>query len=125
MREENIREVALYNGHWRRYCQHILKISNGFRFASNNIILLLVTKGGSNFLLRKAVTRKQMLADKAKKREDEETLKNVPGLPMQIDDLNKEIRVQQYEIEKNESERQILKQLYDKGYIDNEGNIIK
>ena len=29
-----------------------------------------------------------MLADKAKKKEDEETLKNVPNLLMQIDDLN-------------------------------------
>ena len=66
-----------------------------------------------------------MLADKAKKMEDKETLKSIPGLLMQIDDLNKEITVQQYEIEKNESERQILKQLYDKGYIDNQGNIIK
>ena len=85
--------------------------------------MILFSKIGSDFLLRKAVTRKQMLADKDKKREDEETLKNVPGLLMQIDDLNKEIMVQQYEIEKNEI--QILKQLYDKGYIDNEGNIIK
>ena len=66
-----------------------------------------------------------MLADKAKKREDEETLKNVPNLLMQIDDLNREIMQQQYEIDKNEHDIHILKQLYDKGHIDAEGNIIK
>ena len=66
-----------------------------------------------------------MLADKAKKKEDEETLKSIPGLLMQIDDLNREIMAQQYEIDKNEHDIQILKQLYEKGYIDNEGNIIK
>ena len=32
---------------------------------------------------------------------------------------------QQYIMEKNEQDRSILKDLYDKGYIDADGNIIK
>ena len=69
--------------------------------------------------------RKQRLEKEEKKRADEETLKSVPELLRQIEDLDREVMTQQYEIEKSESDRLILKRLYDEGYIDSEGNVLK
>ena len=71
------------------------------------------------------MTRKQRLEKEEKKRADEETLKSVPELLRQIEDLDREVMTQQYEIEKSESDRLILKRLYDEGYIDSEGNVLK
>ena len=76
-------------------------------------------------MLRKAITRKQKLENEAKQEENEETLKSVPKLRKQIEELEREVTVQQYEIERNESDRMILKKLYDEGYIDADGNILK
>ena len=71
------------------------------------------------------MTRKQRLEKEEKKRADEETLKSVPELLRQIEDLDREVMTQQYEIEKSESDRLILKRLYDEGYTDSEGNVLK
>ena len=71
------------------------------------------------------MTRKQRLEKEEKKRADEETLKSVQELLRQIEDLDREVMTQQYEIEKSESDRLILKRLYDEGYIDSEGNVLK
>ena len=87
--------------------------------------MFVVAKGRSNHLLRKAITRKQKLENEAKQEENEETLKSVPKLQKQIEELEREVTVQQYEIEKNESDRMILKKIYDEGYIDADGNILK
>ena len=71
------------------------------------------------------MTRKQRLEKEEKKRADEETLKSVPELLRQIEDLDREVMTQQYKIEKSESDRLILKRLYDEDYIDSEGNVLK
>ena len=84
-----------------------------------------VKNGRSNFLLRKAITRKERLQKDEEDKHNDEILKNVPRLERQIEDLKKEVLEQKYELERNEEERVILQKLYDQGYIDEDGNVLK
>ena len=76
-------------------------------------------------MLRRAITRKKKLRAKVKELETKEILDSVPDLKNEIEILNNEIVDQQIIIEKAKADWEILKELYDKGYIDAEGNILK
>ena len=84
-----------------------------------------VKNGRSNFLLRKAIARKEKLQKDEEDKHNDEILKNVPRLERQIEDLKKEVLEQKYELERNEEEWVILQKLYDQGYIDEDGNVLK
>ena len=76
-------------------------------------------------MLRRAITRKKKLRAKVKELETKEILDSVPDLKNEIEILNNEIVDQQIIIEKAKADQEILNELYDKGYIDAEGNILK
>ena len=76
-------------------------------------------------MLRRAITRKKKLGAKGKELETKEILDSVPDLKNEIEILNNEIVDQHIIIEKAKADREILNELYNKRYIDAEGNILK
>ena len=75
-------------------------------------------------MLKRAVTRKAKIEAKAKE-EKKDILNSIPDLKQQIENLHEEIYEQQRQINKDKANRNILSELYNKGYIDGEGNISK
>ena len=75
--------------------------------------------------MRRAITRKAKLEAKAREEETKEILDSVPDLKLQIENLNEEVLEQQRLVEKSNADRDILMKLFDKGYIDADGNILK
>ena len=63
--------------------------------------MFVVAKGRSNHLIRKDITRKQKLENEAIQEENAENLKSVPKLQKQLEELEREEMMLQYEIEKN------------------------
>ena len=52
-------------------------------------------------------------------------VESIPSLVNEIEDLKKEILLSDGEIDHFEKERLILENLYDKGIIDGEGNVLQ
>ena len=61
-------------------------------------------------------------AEAAKEKEDRES---IPSLMNEIDDLKNELMQRDAEIDSFEANRLILKDLFDKGIIDGEWNVLK
>ena len=76
-------------------------------------------------MLKRAITRKEKLRARTREEETKEILVSVPDLKEEIKTLNKEIVDQQIKIEQAKTDQEILRNLYDLGYIDAEGNILK
>ena len=75
-------------------------------------------------MLRRTITRKAKIEAKAKE-ETKDILNSVPDLKQLIENLHEEIYEQQRQLDKGKADRNILSELYNKGYIDGEGNILK
>ena len=85
----------------------------------------IVNKGRSHKLLRKYLLRKekeQKIFDEAR---DKECIESIPSLMNEINDLKNEIMLKDEEIFRLEEDQSILKNLFDKGVIDGEGNVLK
>ena len=84
----------------------------------------IVNKGRSHKLLRKYLLRKE----KEKKISDAEIVKqdldSIPNLMNEITDLKNEIMLRDAQIDRLEEDRTILKDLFEKGVIDEEGNLL-
>ena len=76
-------------------------------------------------MLKRAIIRKEKLRARTREEETKEILDSVPDLKEEIKTLNKEIVDQQIKIEQAKTDQEILRNLYDLGYIDAEGNILK
>lgn len=85
----------------------------------------IVRKGRSHYLLRKAITKKERDKVKAETKAKEELLKSIPNLKEEIEELRKELMVKQRDIERLETDRLILSDLYEKRIIDSQGNLLK
>ena len=51
--------------------------------------------------------------------------KKVPNLIHEIENLREELTEKEVQLKKNEADRAILGELYDKGVIDEHGNVLK
>ena len=69
--------------------------------------------------------RKEKEAKDGKERLTKEAASSVPSLVKEIDELKEELMAKEIEIERLEVNRHILSDLYDKGVIDFEGNVLK
>ena len=87
-------------------------------------ISVLVAPGRSHQLLRKNVIRKNREMREARDKEKEEELASIPGFVVEIDNLRQELEVKEREIELLMADRDILKDLYEKGVIDDKGNLL-
>ena len=69
--------------------------------------------------------RKEKEAKDAEAASMKENAESIPSLVNEIEDLKNEILLRDAEIDRFEKERLILKNLYDKGIIDGEGNVLQ
>ena len=69
--------------------------------------------------------RKEKEAKDAEAESMKENAESIPFLVNEIEDLKNEILLKDAEINRFEIERLILKNLYDKGIIDGEGNVLQ
>ena len=69
--------------------------------------------------------RKEKEAKDGKERLAKEAASSVPSLVKEIDELKEELIAKEIEIERLEVDKHILSDLYDKGVIDSEGNVLK
>ena len=69
--------------------------------------------------------RKEKEAKDAEAENMKENAESIPSLANEIEDLKNEILLRDAEIDRFEKERLILKNLYDKGIIDGEGNVLQ
>ena len=96
-----------------------------FQVLVNSLENNIVKKGRSHYLLKKAVTKKKKDESMKLDRIKEERLKSIPTLKNEIEELKKELDSCNKEIDQAEHERSMLKKLFDEGFIDRNGNIIK
>ena len=75
--------------------------------------------------MRKYLLRKEKEAKNAEENMAKKTLDSIQSLVDEIDNLKKELMTKDREIERLETERYILSNLFDKGIIDAEGNVLK
>ena len=69
--------------------------------------------------------RKEKKAKDAEAERMKENAESILSLVNEIEDLKNEILLRDAEIDRFEEERLILKNLYDKGIIDGEGNVLQ
>ena len=87
--------------------------------------MCVVNKGRSHRLLRKSLLRKEKEVKAAEAAREKEDREFIPSLMNEINDLKNEFMQRDVEIDSFETNRLILKDLFDKGIIDGEGNALK
>ena len=69
--------------------------------------------------------RKEKEAKGVEEELEKEAASSVPSLVKEIDELKEELMEKEMEIKRLEADRHILSDLFDKGIIDSEGNVLK
>ena len=88
------------------------------------IILIPAGRGKSHFLLRKNVLRKEREEKEAAEEEKKKELDYIVALKEQIERLNEELITKEIVIEDFEKDQAILRDLYEHGIIDENGNVL-
>ena len=88
------------------------------------IILISASRGKSQFLLWKNAFKKEREQKDAAEEEKKKELDSVVALKEEIDQLNNELIAKEVIIEDFEKDQIILHNLYERGIIDENGNIL-
>ena len=88
------------------------------------IILIPSGRGKSHFLLRKNVLRKEREEKEAAEEDKKKELDSIVALKEQIERLNEELITKEIVIEDFEKDQAILRDLYEHGIIDENGNVL-
>ena len=81
-------------------------------------------KGRSHHLLKEAINRKEKDLVKKQEVENHRLLESIPDLTGKIEDLKKELVEKDEKIEQYMGDVDILRDLYNRGIIDLNGNLI-
>ena len=84
-----------------------------------------MSKGKSHMLLRKSLLRGKKDEHREKEKEMKEELDIVPELKEEIKDLKLQLEETAEELERRDKDAIILLNLFEKGIIDRDGNIIE
>ena len=88
------------------------------------IILISASRGKSHFLLRKNALKKEREQKNAAEEEKKTELDSVVSLKEEIDQLNNELNAKEVIVEDFEKDQIILRNLYERGIIDENDNIL-
>ena len=81
-------------------------------------------KGKSHHLLKKTINRKKKDLVKNQEAENHRLLESIPDMTGKIEDLKKELAEKEEKIERYMGDADILRDLYNRGIIDLNGNLI-
>ena len=82
-------------------------------------------KGRSHLLLWKALIKQEYQKKAKKARKEEKMIKSIPSLKEEIEKLKQMLVEKDRDIDRFVEDSQIFKQLYEDGFIDNDGNPIQ
>ena len=75
--------------------------------------------------MKKAITHKAKQEKEKEEKKKESLLHTIPNLNYEIEQLRQELALKDDELQRAEADKAILRELYDQGVINAEGDIIK
>ena len=88
------------------------------------LMFFLVHKGRSHHLLKKSIFKKKKEKFEEETKDKEELLKSIPSLKDEIYELRKELTEKEEQLRSNQVNAKILDDLFKKGIIDQDGNVL-